>query len=70
VNTSKDHGHVEKQWCNGEAAGLPGIAADPGGDGAASIFDSPEKMGLKLDARKAAVEQVVVLHIEKMPTEN
>ena len=43
---------------------------DPGGDGASSIFDSVQKMGLRLDAQKAPVEQVVVAHVEKMPTEN
>jgi uncharacterized protein (TIGR03435 family) len=45
-------------------------ASDPGGNGAASIYDSVEKMGLKLDSRKAPVEQVVVTHLEKAPTEN
>jgi uncharacterized protein (TIGR03435 family) len=28
------------------------------------------KMGLKLDPRKAPVEQVTVTHVEKAPTEN
>jgi uncharacterized protein (TIGR03435 family) len=29
-----------------------------------------EKMGLKLESRKAPVEQLVVVSAEKMPTEN
>jgi uncharacterized protein (TIGR03435 family) len=45
-----------------------GEASDP--TGGASIFDSVQKLGLKLEPRKAPVEQVVVMHVEKMPTEN
>ena len=45
-------------------------ASDPGGNGVSSIYDSVQKMGLKLDPRKAPVEQVVVTHVEKTPTEN
>jgi uncharacterized protein (TIGR03435 family) len=55
-------------------AGGPGGAAaeasDPGGGAGMGLFDSVQKMGLKLDPRKAPVEQVVVTHSEKMPTEN
>jgi uncharacterized protein (TIGR03435 family) len=46
----------------------PGDAAStPGG---AAIFQAVEKMGLKLDARKAPVDTIVVDHLEKTPTEN
>jgi uncharacterized protein (TIGR03435 family) len=42
-------------------------AEDPSGS---SIYASVQKLGLKLDQRKANVEQIVVDHAEKMPTEN
>jgi uncharacterized protein (TIGR03435 family) len=35
-----------------------------------SVFSAIEKLGLKLDARKAPVEMIVVDHLEKTPTEN
>jgi uncharacterized protein (TIGR03435 family) len=54
----------------GAGAGGAPSASDPGVNGASSIYDSVQKMGLKLEPRKAPVEQVVVTHIEKMPTEN
>lgn len=44
-------------------------ASDPGGSGV-SVSDSLSKMGLKLDSRKAPIEQLVVDSSEKMPTEN
>jgi uncharacterized protein (TIGR03435 family) len=43
-------------------------SATPGGGSA--IFSSVEKLGLKLDSRKAPVETIVVDHLEKTPTEN
>jgi uncharacterized protein (TIGR03435 family) len=46
----------------------PGDAAStPGGS---AVFAAMEKLGLKLDARKAPVETIVVDHLEKTPTEN
>jgi uncharacterized protein (TIGR03435 family) len=45
----------------GEAASTPGGSA---------VFAAMEKLGLKLDARKAPVETIVVDHLEKTPTEN
>ncbi len=42
-------------------------ASDPGGS---SVMSSLEKLGLKLESRKVNVEQVVVDHVEKTPTEN
>ncbi len=44
-----------------------GAASDPSG---AMVSSSVEKLGLKLDARKAPVESIVVDHLEKAPTEN
>ena len=54
----------------GGAAGGPASmeASDPGGG--TSIFKSVEALGLKLDSRKAPVEQLVVDHAEKAPSEN
>lgn len=43
-------------------------AADPGGG--SSVFRSVEALGLKLEPRKAPVEQVVVDSAEKSPAEN
>jgi uncharacterized protein (TIGR03435 family) len=48
--------------------GGAGEASDP--SGGASVYASVQKLGLRLEPRKAAVEQVVVDNAEKMPTEN
>jgi uncharacterized protein (TIGR03435 family) len=61
--------------------GIPGGA--PGGDSSGSspanaasdpsggaIFDSVQKLGLKLEPRKAPIEVIVVDHLEKTPSEN
>jgi uncharacterized protein (TIGR03435 family) len=53
-------------------AGGPGnvpVASDPGGGGT-SLTDAVQSMGLKLESRKATVDQLIVDHIEKTPTEN
>jgi len=41
-------------------------ASDPG----SSVFESVQKMGLKLEPRKAPVETIVIDHLEKAPTDN
>ena len=46
----------------------PGEASSPGGG--SSVFTAVDKLGLKLDARKAPVEAIVIDHLEKTPTEN
>lgn len=55
------------------AAGAPGngpaVASDPSGSGT-SLMDAVQSMGLKLESRKAPVDQFIVDHIEKTPTEN
>ena len=63
----------------GGPAGAPGgaggrgnpvpVASDPGGGGT-SLTDAVQAMGLKLESRKAMVDQLIVDHIEKTPTEN
>ena len=45
------------------------VASDPG-SGGTTIAHAVESMGLKLDQRKAPVEQIVVDSVEKAPTEN
>ncbi len=45
------------------------VASDPGGGGT-SLTDAVQSMGLKLESRKAMVDQLIVDHIEKTPTEN
>lgn len=43
-------------------------ASDP--TGGQTVYASVEKLGLKLEDRKAPVEQLVIDHMEKTPTEN
>jgi uncharacterized protein (TIGR03435 family) len=45
----------------------PATASDPSGN---SVFSSIEKLGLKLERRKAGVETLVIDHVDKLPTEN
>ena len=54
----------------GAAAGaVPSDAAsDPGGS--STLVQAVQSMGLKLETRKAVLEQLVIDHIEKTPTEN
>ncbi len=49
-----------------EAARLPVDASTP----TSSIFTAVQQLGLKLDARKAPLETIVIDHVEKTPTEN
>lgn len=48
---------------------MPGTEASDPSSGS-SVYASVEKLGLKLDQRKTQAEQVVIDHVEKMPTEN
>jgi len=48
---------------NGQA-----VASDPGGG--TSVTDAVQSMGLKLESRKAVVDQLIVDHIERAPTGN
>ncbi|HLG95269.1 MAG TPA: TIGR03435 family protein [Bryobacteraceae bacterium] len=51
-----------------DAAKQPADAAsDPAGG---TVFQSIQQLGLKLEARKAPLETIVVDHLEKSPTEN
>jgi uncharacterized protein (TIGR03435 family) len=45
----------------------PAEASDPS---SSSIFQSIQQMGLKLEARKAPLDLIVIDHLEKAPTEN
>jgi uncharacterized protein (TIGR03435 family) len=45
-------------------AGLPGVPP-PG-----SVFVAVQKLGLRLEPRKAQLETIVIDHLEKTPTEN
>jgi uncharacterized protein (TIGR03435 family) len=51
----------------GPGGGPAGGAADPAGS---SVFQSIEQLGLKLESRKAPVEQIVIDRLEKTPTED
>ena len=50
------------------AAGGAAAATTPGGG--TSMTDAVQNLGLKLESRKAPVEQLVIDHIEKTPIEN
>jgi uncharacterized protein (TIGR03435 family) len=50
-------------------AGNVPTASDPGAGGS-SVTDAVQSMGLKLESRKAMVDQLIVDHVEKTPTEN
>jgi uncharacterized protein (TIGR03435 family) len=51
------------------AGAMPADAAsDPGGS--STLVQAVQSMGLKLETRKAVLEQLVIDHIEKTPTEN
>jgi len=53
----------------GAAGASPASAAsDPGGG--STVFASVKKLGLKLEPTKAKVEQLIIDHVEKTPTEN
>jgi uncharacterized protein (TIGR03435 family) len=52
----------------GENKSPASAAAEP--SGGSSIFASVQKLGLKLEKRKAPVEQLVIDHVEKTPTED
>src|SRR5215471_2104050 len=51
----------------GAAGAAAPVASDPSGG---SIFQAVQQLGLKLEARKAPLDTIVVDHIEKSPTEN
>jgi uncharacterized protein (TIGR03435 family) len=62
----------------GAPAGTPGgpagrgdapVASDPGGGGT-SLTDAVQSMGLRLESRKATVDQLIVDHIERTPADN
>ena len=53
----------------GGRGNAPAVASDPSGGGS-SMADAVQSMGLKLESRKAMVDQLIVDHLEKMPTEN
>lgn len=54
---------------NAGTGGSPaGLASDPGGG--STVYESVKKLGLKLEPRQANVEQLVIDHVEKTPTED
>jgi uncharacterized protein (TIGR03435 family) len=54
----------------GPAGGAPVAPAAIDPDGKSSLLEAVASLGLKLESRKAMVEQLIVDHIEKTPTEN
>jgi uncharacterized protein (TIGR03435 family) len=53
----------------GGPGGGAGEASDPGGAGS-TVYATVEKLGLKLESKKAVVQQLVVTSAEKTPTED
>jgi len=55
---------------------MPGVGRSGAGSGAvpdpsgSSVFQSVQKLGLRLEPRKVPVDLIVVDHLEKVPTEN
>jgi uncharacterized protein (TIGR03435 family) len=58
------------QSSGGAAGASPAAAASDPAGGGSSVYASVKKLGLKLEPRKAQVEQLVIDHVEKTPTEN
>jgi uncharacterized protein (TIGR03435 family) len=52
----------------GGPGNIPAVAPDS--DGGSPVTDALQSMGLKLESRKAMVDQIVVDHVEKTATEN
>jgi len=64
---ARSQGIVPPPTPPGNSASAPPVASDPEG---ASLYQSVKQLGLELQERKAPVEQLIVDHVEKMPTEN
>jgi uncharacterized protein (TIGR03435 family) len=54
----------------GAPATPPGTVAASDPSGGATLFEAVAALGLKLEPSKAQVEQIVIDHVEKTPTEN
>lgn len=52
------------------ASADPSKSADAASDPGGSVFTAVQALGLKLEPRKTPLAQIVVDHVEKMPTEN
>ena len=71
MNAVKAAGVAIPPGALGAGAGASGGApAAPDPSGGSTIFRSIEQLGLKLDARKTPVEQIVIDHLERTPTED
>jgi uncharacterized protein (TIGR03435 family) len=70
MNMARAQGaNVPNPPAGGAAAATPADAAsDPGGS--STLLQAVQFMGLKLESRKAVVEQLIIDHVEKTPTEN
>jgi uncharacterized protein (TIGR03435 family) len=66
-NAAKAAGMGAMMGGAGDGAKSSAEASDPAGS---SIFTSIQKMGLKLEPRKAPLLMIVIDHLEKSPTEN
>ena len=58
------------QSSGGAAGASPAAAASDPAGGGSTVFASVKKLGLRLEPRKAQVEQLVIDQVEKTPTEN
>jgi uncharacterized protein (TIGR03435 family) len=69
VAMARSQGMAPMGTGGGSDAAPAAPASDPGGMGS-TVYASVKKLGLKLEPRKAPVEQLVVDHVEKTPTED
>jgi len=66
---ARSQGFVTPPLPKGGAADAgPAMASDP--SGGTSVYQSVKQLGLNLEERKAPVEQLIVDHVGKQPTEN
>ena len=70
MNAARAAGVTLPPGAFGPGSGAPGAAPSAADPSSSSIFRSVEQLGLKLDSRKTPVEQIVIDHLERMPTED
>jgi uncharacterized protein (TIGR03435 family) len=68
MNMARAQGMDVPQMPAAPGAGAGVAASDP--SGGSSLMAAVQSMGLKLEQRKAVVEQLIIDHVEKTPTEN
>jgi uncharacterized protein (TIGR03435 family) len=70
MNVARSAGVAVPRGSAGGDATVAGPAEAASEPSSGSIFQSVQLMGLKLESRKAPIDQIVIDHLEKNPTEN